>query len=288
MKSLDNEKYVAESFVIGSNFEMEGKVWTIMNSGKPRTQGGSGEPKTDTYVAIKSENETREYKISIKRSDYNFVENKLSMKRIAEIMGEDTAKKVIEEGIANLVKNNAESLYDDMVVKENVVRAKGEEPTTRFKLGWRLDMTNKENGKRSFLFPLTNKQKKEMFTGECLEERKRNAVVNGVVIKDSGVANYLLEMDLECVVNPIDIIEKCVPITEDFVKENNFEIYGTIKAVNYFTNGKYEHARPLVMYVDYEKMQDGTYKPMMGFDKETTLKMNSTDRAKVIEEMIRK
>lgn len=288
MKSLDNEKYVAESFVIGSNFEMEGKVWTIMNSGKPRTQGGSGEPKTDTYVAIKSENETREYKISIKRSDYNFVENKLSMKRLAEIMGEDTAKKVIEEGIANLVKNNAESLYEDMVVKENVVRAKGEEPTTRFKLGWRLDMTNKENGKRSFLFPLTNKQKKEMLTGECLEGRKRNAVVNGVVIKDSGVANYLLEMDLECVVNPIDIIEKCVPITEDFVKENNFEIYGTIKAVNYFTNGKYEHARPLVMYVDYEKMQDGTYKPMLGFDKETTLKMNSTDRAKVIEEMIRK
>lgn len=292
MKSLDNEKYVLDSFQIGAEFELWGKRWKVMNAGKPRTQGGSGEPKTDVYVFIVSEplymgrSEGKELKISIKRSNYNFVENKLSMPRLADIMGEEIARDAIGKGICKLIRENTEELSKDMVVKENVVRKKGEEPCTQYKLGWRLDMTNKPNGKRSFLFPLTNKQKKEMLTGECLDARKRDAVVNGKVIKDSGVANCFLEMDLDRPMTPQAIIDKLEVITDDFVEKHQFDIYGTIKAVNYFSNGKYEHARPLVMFVEYEKMWDGSMRPTIQFDPETTLQVNSTDRAKVLKEII--
>lgn len=292
MKSLDNEKYVLDSFQIGDEFELWGKKWKVTNAGKPRTQGGSGEPKTDVFVSIISEpiymgmREYREIKISIKRSDYNFVENKLSMSRLADIMGEETAKDAIGKGVEKLINENYKALYNDMVVKENVIRKRGEEPCMQYKLGWRLDMTNKPNGNRSFLFPLTNKQKKEILTGECLDTRKRDAVVNGKIIKGSGVANCFLEIDLNGPTTPQEIIEKCIPITENFVEQNQFDIYGTIKAVNYFSNGKYEHARPLVMFVEYAKMPDGHMQPDINFDIDTTLMVNSTDRAKILKEMI--
>ena len=49
-KSLNNEKYVMETFKEGTRFLRGDNEWVVDICGKPVVQFGGGEPKTDVFV----------------------------------------------------------------------------------------------------------------------------------------------------------------------------------------------------------------------------------------------
>ena len=54
---------------------------------------------------------------------------------------------------------------------------------------------NKKQGDKSELILLTDKQKIDVYSGTNLSIDKKNSVVNGEVIQNSGVSNFVLVID---------------------------------------------------------------------------------------------
>ena len=63
------------------------------------------------------------------------------------------------------------------------------------KIGWKFELLNKHGGERSGLLVLTDEQKIDVYSGSNLNVNKKNAKVNGVEICDSGVANFILNVE---------------------------------------------------------------------------------------------
>ena len=81
------ERDVQSYFEIGQVVRFNDQSWCVQNVGKPTC--GNGEPKTDIYILLKSESseEIREIKISYKKSNADFVENKIKADRAEIIFG---------------------------------------------------------------------------------------------------------------------------------------------------------------------------------------------------------
>ena len=250
MKSFENEVNIIKIFKNRPVFYYRGSLYRLLKCGKPRVQRGKGEPKTDVYVKyLVDEKEFIEIKISLKQTDYNFLENKLNLERFEVIVGKGNGTKMAEELVKSILNQDLEGFMNDVKLEYNAIRHPGEMPCVRCTTGYRLDITNKPNGKRSFPLNLSLKEKMEVFTGATLEERKRDAVVDGTIIKNSGIANVMLEMDVNGNETPQEILDACRSLSEASFYDD-FELYATLKAVNYYSNGKYE-TRPLIVSVEY-------------------------------------
>ena len=281
MKSLENENKVIEIFGRNKDFMYLGKRYQVVMVGKPRVQKGKGEPKTDVYLLFRIDDEEDcEVKVTLKQKDFNFVENKVKMERFEMIVGEGNGTEKATMIARNVLQQDLDGILESCKPEHECIRKSGEKPCTRYTLGYRLDITNKSNGKRSFPLGLTLEQKMEVFSGARLEERKRNAVVCGKVIENSGVANMLLEMDLTGNETPQEILGALRPLSDETLYDD-YDLYGTLKAVNYYTNGKYEHSRPLVLQVRY----DGEFKPEVYIDR--PLLVNSTEKVNENKEIYR-
>ena len=137
-------------------------------------------------------------------------------------------------------------------------------------LGWKFELLNKSSGDLSGKMKLTEEQVIDVYAGSNLAEDKRNAMVNGKVIKDSGVANYIL-MD-EDINSAQDIIDKMIPI-KDYVKMHP-DIYFACKALNYRTFAeKWDGNRPLSVQVNWSAEQNKLI-PELVFDHPLIVKGN--------------
>ncbi|WP_370751339.1 hypothetical protein [Eubacterium sp.] len=117
---------------------------------------------------------------------------------------------------------------------------------------------------------LTENQVIDVYAGSNLAEDKRDAMVNGKVIKNSGVANYLL-MD-ENINSVQDIIDKMIPI-KDYVKMHP-DIYFACKALNYRSFAKkWDGNRPLSVQVNWSAKHNKLI-PELSFDHPLTVKGN--------------
>ena len=97
------EHDVTKLFPEGKEFQYDGHKYRVLISGKPKPL--RGECKTDTYIkAVDECNQCREFKISIKQDNAEFLENKISLERAKEIFGKD-AQDIIRKSIAT-VKDN--------------------------------------------------------------------------------------------------------------------------------------------------------------------------------------
>ena len=225
MKSIKNEENIIRIFENTPVFNYNNREYRLLVCGKPRVQNGNGEPKTDIYARyIVDEKDIVEVKISLKQTDYNFLENKIGLERFETIVGKGNGKKWATIIAEEVLKQDGAGMLKSAEPEYGVVRRSGETPCTRYLLGYRLDITNKPNGKRSFPLNLTLDEKKEVFTGATLEERKRNAVVNGQIIDNSGIANLLLEMDVNGTETPQDILDRCRTFDDDSFYAG-FELY---------------------------------------------------------------
>jgi len=259
---INSEKDVIEKFPVGTNFILNGKTYTVSNIGKPSPSNGRGEPKTDVYIKANSANDEIELKISIKQTNADFLENKMTKDRIIQVFGKDW----------NIVVFNCiDSIRSNFYNKKLIFKAKsGRVREGSMTLGWRFEIANKNQGELSGLLPLdkTPQYYREVLSGDNLEEGKRNSKVNGVVIQNSGVAEYILEVDKnERFPTAQEIIDN-IELINDYIIDK--KLYFTCKASNVLIKPagtrKVEGNRALSVYLKWIA-DNGRLNYSLNFDK---------------------
>ena len=226
----------------GSKFIFEEEVYEIIESGKPRGQGSGGEPKTDIYILAKSikQNINKEFKISFKQKNYDFLENKISYERAEQILGSN-ASKIIFNSIQK-IKSSFEEEYLIFLDK------RGNTDKGSITLGWKFEFLKVLSGKKAGKIELNENQKIDIFSGSNLKTEFKNAVVNDKIIENSGVANFIF---IDNVKN-IDLQKFISNLKEIEIYSKNNEIYFACKALNLRTSkNKWDGDRPLAVYVDW-------------------------------------
>ena len=238
---IQAERDIQSYFEIGQAVCFNRQSWCVQTVGKPTC--GNGEPKTDIYILLKSESseEIREIKISYKKSNADFVENKIKADRAEMIFGNNWAK-IIQSSTTNIRRK---FLDKNLIFK----KSKGRTDNGSITLGWKFELVNKLNGELSDKVDLTTEQLLDIYVGNNLDEEKKNASVNGVIIPNSGVANYILIGDEFS--STEEILDKIVSLDE-YVR-NNPNIYFACKALNYRSfEDKFDGDRPLAVQVKWE------------------------------------
>lgn len=235
----DAERKILSLMSVGTQFRYMGKLYMVTLSGKPTCQ--KGEPKTDIFIRAKSDTNTIQIKLSYKKDNADFLENKISAERAEQMFGYrwDT---IIEHSTL-AIKDKFEKRA---LIYQNAV---GRVAKGAMTLGWKFELVNKKSGELSGRMYLTEEQVIDAYSGKKLSADKRNAMVNGEVIPNSGIANYIL-MD-EDIETAQDVIDKMLAI-RDYVKLHP-EIYFACKALNYRTfDDKWDGDRPLSVYVNWD------------------------------------
>ena len=102
----------------------------------------------------------------------------------------------------------------------------------------------------------------DVYAGTHLPADKRDASVNGRIIENSGMANFMLVDD--DVTDAQSVIDSIVSI-EEYVSMHP-TVYFACKALNYRTfEGKYDGNRPLSVFVDWN-IVDGKLDGRLVFD----------------------
>ena len=246
----DAERRILAFMAEGTEFVFQEKNYKIILSGKPTCH--KGEPKTDIYILAESSSDKVEIKISYKKENADFIENKMSADRAEQLFGEDWVN-IIEQSTMAISDRFEERMEKGAIT-----------------LGWKFELLNKNSGDLSGKMLLTEEQVIDVYAGSNLVDDKRNAMVSGQVIENSGIANYIL-MD-ENVNSAQDVIDKMVPIKE-YVKMHP-DIYFACKALNYRTfAGKWDGDRPLSVQV-YWNAEDNKLVPELVYDQPLTVKGN--------------
>ena len=255
------ERRILSYFEVGTKITLKGKELTVKEAGKPTCP--QGEPKTDIYVLT---TDGTEIKISYKKENADFLENKTNAVRAEQLFGSDW-RGIIEhstEGISDQFKKRM------LIYKEKLQRTEKGAIT----LGWKFELLNKAGGDLSGKMDLTYQQIYDVYAGTNLSEDKRNATVNGRIIENSGIADYILVTD--DVSSAQDIIDQMYTIDEYI--QNHPDIYFACKALNYRTFAqKYDGNRPLAVQVDWS-VNDGKLSSELVFDK--PLEMNGDEMAR--------
>lgn len=256
----DAERRILAFMTEGTEFVFQDKKYRVIFSGKPTCH--KGEPKTDIYILAESEHDKTEIKISYKKENADFIENKMSAERAEQLFGTDW------EGIIEQSTTAIRDRFEErMLIYKNKYRRTEKGAIT---LGWKFELLNKNSGDLSGKMLLTEEQVIDVYAGSNLSEDKRNAMVCGQVIENSGIANYIL-MD-EDVHSAQDVIDKMIPITE-YVKLHP-DIYFACKALNYRTFAeKWDGDRPLSVQVFWDA-EENKLVPKLVYDKPLTIKGN--------------
>ncbi len=249
----DAERNIASLLSIGSSFEMNGKLYTIVNSGKPTCY--HGEPKTDIYVLAEDKySHFIELKISFKKENADFIENKTNPERAEALFGNDWQSIIMEATM---------SIREAFLSKKLIYKSGyGRTEEGAITLGWKYELLNKPGGELSGIVDLTRSQIIDVYSGTHLSSEKTDAMVNGCIIENSGIANYMLMND--GVETTQDVIDSIIS-SSDYVDEHP-RVYFACKALNYRTYyNKYDGNRPLSVYIDWQ-IQEGKLDPILVFD----------------------
>lgn len=256
----DAERRILAFMTEGTEFVFQDKKYRVIFSGKPTCH--KGEPKTDIYILAESEHDKTEIKISYKKENADFIENKMSAERAEQLFGIDW------EGIIEQSTTAIRDRFEErMLIYKNKYKRTEKGAIT---LGWKFELLNKNSGDLYGKMLLTEEQVIDVYAGSNLSEDKRNAMVRGQVIENSGIANYIL-MD-ENVHSAQDVIDKMIPIKE-YVKLHP-DIYFACKALNYRTFAeKWDGDRPLSVQVFWDA-EENKLVPKLVYDKPLTIKGN--------------
>ena len=253
----DAERRILALMAEGTEFVFQEKEYKILLSGKPTCY--KGEPKTDIYILAESSSDEVEIKISYKKENADFIENKMSAERAEQLFGDDWMN-VIEQS-TTAIKDRFE---ERILIYKNGFRRIEKGSIT---LGWKFELLNKSGGDLSGKMLLSENQIIDVYAGSNLSEDKKNASVNGKVIENCGVANYIL-MD-ENVNSAQEVIDNMMPI-KDYVMMHP-EIYFACKALNYRTFAeKWDGNRPLSVQVEWSDV-DKKLVPKIVYDRPLTV-----------------
>lgn len=225
-------------------FNFKNESYKVKKSGKPQSRNG-GEPKTDLFILAEKvlDNSLCEFKISFKKANADFLENKITKPRAELLFGEDWS---------NILQSSVEKIVEKINTEKELIyfNKKGNVKERSITAGWRIDLMNKKSGKLSEKISLTEQQKINIYTGNNLPEEKRNATVNGKIINNSGVANYISIIDEIKTLQ--EIFDSLIDI-KSYIQNNNDDIYFACKASNMWFEHKKEKEgnRSLGIYLNW-------------------------------------
>ncbi|MDE7310144.1 MAG: hypothetical protein K2N87_00725 [Eubacterium sp.] len=259
----DAERRILGYFKRGTQIFHNGKDLIVQEAGKPTCP--QGEPKTDIYVLASDNMNFEEIKISYKKKNADFLENKTNAERAEQLFGSDWRL---------IIKKSTIGIQDSFerrirIYKERFAKAEKGAIT----LGWKFELMNKPSGELSGNMALTQDQIYDVYAGTNLSDDKRNAFVNGRRIQDSGIADYILVSDR--VSSAQDIIDQMIPM-EEYARMHP-HIYFACKALNYRTfEKKFDGDRPLAVQVAWS-IEDGKLVSELIFD--SPLELNGNEMA---------
>lgn len=241
----ESEKLLCRKFKNSLYFTMNGEKLKIILAGKPRPIDGKGEPKTDVFVLAKDKNgKVKELKISYKKENADFIGNKIT---------KDTAEEIFGKSWKDKIKSYIEPIKSKFE-KTKLIFKKERHPTKAgsITLGWRFELVNKPGGTLSTEIHLSDDELMAIYAGTNLPINKRNSWVNNQIFENSGVANYILVMDINQSTTIDDITNHMCKIN-DYIKKHRV-VYAVFKAVNYRTlESKVEgRSRQLAVYIEWE------------------------------------
>lgn len=249
------EEKIRKLFGPTTLFKYKGQPYVVIKSGKPTCK--NGEPKTDLYIqAEDGKGELHEFKISIKQLNADFLENKISAERAEEILGENWQ---IE------ISNATLQMRDKFDSKKLIYKSRrGNTREGSITVGWKFEFVNKASGELVGRLDLTKEQVIDIYSGTNLPQEKKDAYVVDSIIKNSGVAEYILFVGSNC--DSVDeIMNSLIPI-KDYVNDHPY-VYFACKALNYRSKkNKYDGDRPLSVYVRWT-VEDDMLKPEICYDK---------------------
>lgn len=250
------ETDVISLFEKGKVFTYREHQYKVIKCGKPRPS--SGECKTDVYLDLLDiKLDTHKiYKISIKQTNADFLENKMSYDRAVEIFGAET-NKILTASLAK-IKTAFENDFLVYFQSGNKTAAK------TLKLGWKFELLNKIGGNKSGILQLTDSQKLDVYSGTNLSKDKKDARIEGDVIPNSGIADYLLEVQDTTFLNIDECLNSLQPLKDYAPKQ---DIYFACKALNYrIVKDKWDGDRPLSVWVDWYINDEGLLDCRLRFD----------------------
>ena len=238
----DTERRLIELLEVGAKFRFDG-VEYIVSKPSCKPTGAKGECKTDVYVQTNSANGDKVFKISVKQQNADFLENKMSHERAVEIFGAKADEVIMQA--TNSIKENFQKTPIIYFVRKGRTDAKS------ITLGWKFEFVNKTGGNLSSSMQLTTQQIVDVYSGTSLPDDKKNAIVNGEEVIDSGIADFILIVDQDKNMT-IEDFEKGLMTIEKFVETEKPTIYFACKALNYRAEkDKWDGDRPLSVYVDW-------------------------------------
>lgn len=253
------ESHIIDLFNQYKKFQLNDKVYNILEVGKPRPRGQSGgESKTDVYVLGEdSDGEKTEIKISVKSKNTNeFQGNKFKPEDAEDLLGKDW-KYIISQATQNIAE-----LFEDQYLM--YADKKGRIQANSISMGWKLEVASKPR-KLSAPLPLNEQEIRDLvYKGTKQPNEKKDAVVNDYVRFGSGIAEYILYSEIEELNNVADIIEKMFLIDDLNITENS--TYLIFTANNWRTEvDKTDGKRYLAVIVEWELI-NGKLQPKLIYD----------------------
>ena len=256
-KFSETERKLIQLLPIGTKFNYERVEYTVSQpTCKPTV--AKGECKTDVYVETTFKGGTRIFKISVKQTNADFLENKISHERATEIFGAKADEVIMNAtcSIGDVLKNTPLVYFEPS----------GKTSKNNITLGWKFEFLNVQSGKRSGALKLSKQQIVDVYSGTSLPSEKKDAIINGSIVPNSGVAEFIIVLDPNEDVT-IKKFEDNIKTISEFIEENNPVIYFACKALNYRLDaGKWDGNRPLSVYVDWS-IKDGKLNAELKFDK---------------------
>ena len=244
------EKTIINTLKNNSSFTYNNQKYKLLEFDKPTTS--LGEPKTDIYILAQDSNKNHfEFKISVKQSNADFLENKMKAERAKEIFGLDWK---------NIITLLTDSVRNDFINQPLIFKVKqGKTEEGVFTLGWKFEILNKSASNRSAELP--NELLREVLTGENLNKDKRDAFINGEIIQNSGVSNFILNNAENIDLTNLDLIMSKLLTIDEYINNPMNKVYFACKALNYRTkyikkdtsdfSHKWDGDRPLCVYINW-------------------------------------
>jgi len=128
------EKRIRSLLSVGQTFLFNTEVFRILYVGKPTCS--KGEPKTDIYVFAKNQaEETIELKISFKKENADFLENKTNFERAEQLFGNQWSE---------IIMNSTTEIRDNFFARPLIYKQKYRRTEAgAITLGWKFELLNK-------------------------------------------------------------------------------------------------------------------------------------------------